>query len=142
MAGSASVLWSLAGLVGLLTVAPKIDQAVAPAASHEASDGLAIPRAPDGQFYTDARLNGTPVRMMVDPRATKVVLSGEDAARLGITPASGFTSISLPRLAIGNLEVERVEAVIAPELPVSLIGQSYLSRLAGYRVEREQLVLR
>ena len=136
------MLWTLAGLVGLVTVAPRIDQAVDTNRQGETSVGFAIQRAPDGQFYTDARLNGMTVRMMVDPGADRVLLSGDDAERLGIAAGPGFTPVTLPRLAVGSIEVERVEAVVAPELPVSLIGRSYLARLTGYRVESDRMLLR
>ncbi|HEY0115388.1 MAG TPA: retroviral-like aspartic protease family protein [Allosphingosinicella sp.] len=141
MAGSASLLWVAAGLVGLVTVAPELDRALEPGgASH--STGFAIARAPDGQFYTEAKAGDVPLRLLVDPGAETVLLSGEDAARMGLEVKPGFTPVTLPAIAVGPYEVQRVEAVIAPDLPVSLLGRSFLSRLAAVDVERERMVLR
>lgn len=136
------MLWVLAGLAGLVSVAPRLDQALQPGRADAATDGLAIPRAPDGQFYTDAQVGDAPVRMLIDPRADKVLLSGEDARRLGLGAGPGFAAVKLPKLAVGGIEVHQVEAVIAPDLPVSLLGQSYLNRIGAVRVESERMILR
>jgi aspartyl protease family protein len=141
MAGSASLLWVAAGLVGLVTVAPELDRALEPGGTSHSS-GFAIPRAPDGQFYTEAKAGDVPLRLLVDPGAETVLLSGEDAARMGLEVTPGFTPVTLPVIAVGPYEVQRVEAVIAPDLPVSLLGRSFLSRLAAVDVERERMVLR
>lgn len=139
MAGSASLLWSIAGLVGLVTVAPKLDEAVGPAPRQTA--GFAIERAPDGQFYADAKIGEAMVRMMVDPRADKVLLSGDDARILGIASDARFTPVTLERLSVGPYSIDGVEAVVAPDLPVSLLGRSYLARLKSVAVERERMIL-
>ena len=136
------MLWVLAGLAGLVSVAPRLDQALQSGIADASVDGVAIPRAPDGQFYTDARAGDAPIRMLIDPRADKVLLSGEDAQRLGLVPGPGFAAVTLPKLAVGGIEVHEVEAVIAPDLPVSLLGQSYLKRIGAVRVEAERMVLR
>ena len=44
---------------------------------------------PRGQYTTDALVDGSPVRMMVDTGATVVALSAATAARLGLVPMSG-----------------------------------------------------
>ena len=139
MAGSASLLWSLAGLIGLVTVAPKLDEAVGPAVAQSA--GFAIERAPDGQFYAETKIGEAAVRMMVDPRAEKVLLSGEDARLLGVASDARFTQVTLDRVSVGPYSIDRVEAIVAPDLPVSLLGQSFLARLKSVAVERERMIL-
>lgn len=136
------MLWILAGLVGLVTVAPGLDQAIEPGSAAESDGGFVIPRAPDGQFYTEARAGEQALRLMVDPGAEQVLISGTDAEQMGLEVKPGFTPVTLPKLAVGPFEVKQVEAVIAPDLPVSLLGRSYLSRLARLDVESERMVLR
>lgn len=142
MAGSASLLWVMAGLVGLVTVAPRLDEAIQPSPSTAIEGGFVIARAPDGQFYTQARTEGATFRLMVDPGAEQVLLSRADAESLGLEVKRGFTPVTLAKLSVGSFELERVEAVIAPDLPVSLLGRSYLSRLSNVDVASDRMVLR
>lgn len=142
MAGSGSLLWYAAGLVGLVSLTPALDQA-APAleSSTVAAGGFTIPRAPDGQFYTDVNIGQERVRMLVDPGASTVLLTPDDAARLAIDPGEGFTPVTLPTLALGPIGAASVEAVVAPDLPVSLLGRSFLDKVS-VSVDSEQMVLR
>ena len=140
MAGSASLLWVAAGLIGLMTVAPEIDRVVAAADAEQVSGGFAIPRAPDGQFYVDGKAGETPVRFLIDSGTDAVLLSGWDAQRLGIAPEAG--SVTLASLAIGPLEVREVTVQVAPDLPVSLLGRAFLSRHAAAEVLRDRMILR
>ena len=142
MAGSASLLWAIAGLVGLVTVAPTLDKAIESKASSPASGGFQIERSPDGQFYTDASAGQVAIRLMVDSGSDKVLLAGPDAERLGFPTDQGFTNVTLAELAVGPHRVRNVAAVIAPDLPVSLLGQSFLSRLSHVDLERDRMLLR
>lgn len=139
MAGSASVLWWAAGLIGLATVAPALDRAID---GRDASHGFAIPRAPDGQYYATGRSGATSFRLLVDPGAATVLLSAADARSLGFSPTAHFTPVRLETLAVGPYRLKGVDAVIAPDLPVSLLGRSYLDRLRGFEMQRDQLLLR
>ena len=141
MAGSASLLWVVAGLAGLLTVAPELDRAIEPATA-PAGGGFTIDRSPDGQFYTQAHAGGAALRLMVDPGAEQVLLSAPDAERLGLEVRPGFTPLTLPVLTVGPFQLQQVEAAIAPDLPVSLLGRSYLSRVGSWDVQGMRMVLR
>ncbi len=129
-----------AGLIGLATVLP--DLGSSSASPSAASGGYAIARAPDGQYYTDGRAGGATLRFLVDPGSDRVLIAGADAERMGLEVGPGFTPIVLPRLAVGPHERTQVAAVIAPDLPVSLLGRSFLSRLDGAAVEDGRMVLR
>lgn len=137
MAGSASLLWVAAGLIGLATVAPRIDRAVTE--PDVQVEGFVIPRAPDGQFYIDARAGDVPVRFLVDNGIDEVLLTADDATRLGLDPSGPLT---LPTVAIGPAVLPDVTVRIAPDLPVSLIGRAFLSRTANAEIRRDRLVLR
>ena len=142
MAGSGSLLWYAAGLVGLVSLTPALDKAApAPQSSQRAAGGFTILRAPDGQFYTDVNIGAERVRMLVDPGASTVLLTPDDAARLGIHSGDGFTPVTLPTLAIGPIGAASIDAVVAPDLPVSLLGRAFLDKVS-VSVDSERMVLR
>ncbi len=116
-------------------------------------------RAPDGQYYFDTSIGGGSggVRMMFDTGASMVMLRAEDAARAGIM-ASGLdysyairtangtadaAMVTLDSLRVGEVTRWGVTALVSRpgKLPVSLLGQSFMSKLSGYRFERGELVL-
>jgi aspartyl protease family protein len=111
-------------------------------------------RGPDGHFYADAQVNGATVRFMVDTGASVVVLTPEDAQRAGIQlPSERSTAmgvggpievipVTIDRIAIGGIEGRGVQAAVAEELPVSLLGQSYLSRVGSVEIRGDTMVLR
>jgi aspartyl protease family protein len=139
MAGSASFVLVAAGLVGLATFAPTIDEVLADSGAERPAGSLAIPRAPDGQFYFEARSGGTTIRFLVDSGIEDIVLSGEDATRAGL---EGAGPSRLSSLSVGTRELSQVPARVAPDLPVSLIGRSYLVRTAGAHFTRDEMLLR
>lgn len=114
-----------------------------------------LTRAEGGHFYADAYVNGQRVRFMVDTGASRVVLSYEDAGRIGLDPASldytmavstaaGLTmnaAVKLDYVMIGELRIEGVKAAVAKPgmMDGSLLGMSYLERLDGYRIEGNTL---
>ncbi len=138
MAGSASLLWVIAAVVGFATVAPNLERIADIREEREAAGGFAIPRAPDGQFYVEGRIGDAPTRFLVDQGADSVILTAADAERLGISPGS---SVTLPSLAIGPVQAREVVATVSPDLPVSLLGRSFLGRVA-VDVRRDRMVLR
>ncbi len=143
MAGSIPLLWIAAGLIGLVSVAPQIEEVVdASASGAEAADGFSIPRAGDGQFYTEGRAGEITLRFLVDEGSDTVLLAGPDAARLGIAAGPGVEPVTIKRLAVGPHEFTDVQAVVAPDLPVSLLGRSFLDRLGGADVRGDRMVLR
>jgi clan AA aspartic protease (TIGR02281 family) len=115
-------------------------------------------RARDGSFGFDAVVNGTHLPMLFDTGATVVALRAEDVGRFGITvpnlvysakvkTANGVSDaapIIIDTLTVGNITQRHVVGYVAKEgvLPRNLLGQSFLTRLAGYNVENNQLVLK
>jgi aspartyl protease family protein len=98
---------------------------------------------PDGQFRVDAMVNGTPMMFIVDTGATNVVLTPQDAKRLGYAPrdldfSESYTTangsvmgapIVLPEIVTGPIHMDDVAASVdgAP-MPGSLLGVSFLDR--------------
>lgn len=122
------MLWGVAGLIGLATVAPRIDQAVS-APDAAANAGFVVPRAPDGQYYAEGRIGSLTVRFLIDGDGDRVVLAAEDARRIGLDPSPGITLV--PALAIGPAIARNVSVRVTADLPVSLIGRGFLTRHAG-----------
>ena len=116
-----------------------------------------LSRSGDSHFYADADIDGTNIRVMVDSGASIVALTRRDAEAIGIDvdrlPITGtartaggdvpMRTVMLDSVDIDGVEVRRVEAaVIDADLGVSLLGQSYLSRLAAVNVEGDTMTLR
>lgn len=117
-----------------------------------------IRKRSDGHFMVKTEADGVPLSMLVDTGASTVVLKPADAQRLGINierlrygvpvqTANGTTyaaSVRLSRLAIGNIVLEDVDALVAKPgtLKDNLLGMSFLSRLRSYEFTSEYLTLR
>lgn len=117
---------------------------------------IVLPRAFDGHFYATLKMNGQPVDFMVDTGASNIVLTKEDAARIGVdVNALSFYG----RAMSANGEVRTAPARIAKvellgvqdfgvevwvnegEMPRSLLGNDYLQRFERIEISRDQLVL-
>jgi aspartyl protease family protein len=122
----------------------------------EGRDAHEVARSSDGLFYVQARVNGRPVRFLVDTGASVVVLTRADAARLGvplgggaggqIETAAGRTRMdwaTLDAVELAGRDLGGVRAAVVQEgLGVSLLGQDVLSRLDAVTIEGDRLRLR
>jgi aspartyl protease family protein len=114
-----------------------------------------IARDSQGQFHLEVDVSGESVRFLVDTGADVVALTEDDADRLGLKPdpseyrpmlqtASG-TGVAAPveidRLTIGGHELTDIAAVVVPDLPVSLLGQSALRRLGSVTLQGDRLII-
>ncbi|MCJ2180414.1 retropepsin-like aspartic protease family protein [Novosphingobium album (ex Hu et al. 2023)] len=121
-----------------------------------AGDGTVLERAGDGHFYVDASVEYRSTRFLVDTGASIIVLTGSDARAIGldwndsdlapIGRGAGGTvygvRVRLERVELGGIEVHDVDAAIIPQgLDVSLLGQSFLTRLSGVRIEGDRMIL-
>lgn len=120
---------------------------VLPRQSIEATGEIRLPRAADGHYYLTLDVGGTPINFMADTGASQVVLSLDDARRLGFAPeqlafigeartANGIVrtaQVSLDTVSLGPHRDTRISAVVNEgDLDISLLGMSYLGR---YRIE-------
>jgi aspartyl protease family protein len=120
-------------------------------------DALEITAGAHGHFVLEAEIDGTPVRFLVDTGASDVVLSPRDAERLGFKretlsftklyrTANGMVRgapVRLGRVRVGPILIEDVRASVnGAEMDRSLLGMSFLSRLGGYEVRGDRLILR
>jgi aspartyl protease family protein len=131
-------------------------QAAVPHANLQPAAGATIPKAADGHYWADGQMNGAKVRFLVDTGATAVALTPADARRLGfdvrtltyssrVVTAAGSAraaSVKLASLTVAGARLENVDAlVIEKGLDTSLLGMTYLGRLASFQATRQALIL-
>jgi aspartyl protease family protein len=138
---------------------PKPAQSQTPAiASQRTSVGeVVLGRAADGHFYAAGDADGAAVKFLIDTGASVVALTEDDAERLGqywhpgelkvvgrgVNGTVQGKQIVVKRLAIGDLSAVNVPAVIIPEgLHVSLLGQSFLSRVGSVSIAENRMTLK
>lgn len=108
-----------------------------------------------GHFITTGAINGNTVRFLVDTGASSVVLSSQEARRLGINYLAGaraFTQtangvvpvyrIKLDTVRVGDITANNVDADVieGDKLPLALLGMSFLNRMDMKR-DGEKMVL-
>jgi aspartyl protease family protein len=137
------------------SAAPEVAAEAEPAMPNS-SRFVRIKAESDGHFYVEAIVNFRPVRLMVDTGATVVALRQSDAASAGIRvhasdfqypvqTANGVTKAAealLDRVIVTDIEVGAVRALILPDdqLTVSLLGGSFLGKLARFEVQNGTLI--
>lgn len=117
---------------------------------------IIVPQRGDGHFYLTLDINNVPVEFVVDTGASQVVLSKQDATKIGLDPnslrysgiaqtANGAVRtarVSLDQVALGNIIDDGLGAVVN-EGPMdgSLLGMTYLSRYDRIEIRDNELVL-
>lgn len=131
------------------------EQAMSTARDDNASAVVTLKADGQGHFFTNGIVNGSSLRFVVDTGATLVSLSAADAVRAGIQyrkgvpgmvlTANGPTQvwrIKLDTLQIGDISVHEVDAAVhAVDLPIALLGMSFLNRMEMNR-DGETMTLR
>lgn len=128
-----------------------------PATERTLGRKVLIKVGPHGHFNGEFRLNGRRVDAIVDTGATLVAINRSMARQIGIpiaaqdfkytvNTANGkarAASATIARLQIGRITIEDVKAVVLEDsaLTGTLIGASFLNRLAKYQVENGALLL-
>ncbi len=101
---------------------------------------LVLKRHSSGHYLSAGKINSVPVNFLVDTGATVVAISDDLARRIGlrfgarrtVETANGRTSgyeTVLDRVAVGGLQLQRVRAVILPQMRTRgrvLLGMSFL----------------
>lgn len=117
---------------------------------------IILPRAYDGHFYATLLMNGQPVDFVIDTGASNIVLTKEDAARVGVEldalrffgramTANGEVRTAPARIATVELmgvQDYGVEVWVNDgEMPGSLLGNDYLQRFDKIEISRDRLIL-
>lgn len=162
MAGAAGLLaLNYAGDLDQMSRAEPLLAAAAPerpAASAGERRSLAINADYRGHYIVHPSVDNYRIKMMVDTGASVVALTAADARALGIKAdasarkvtlatangtVTGFRTL-LREIRLGDIIVRNVDAVVLPEraLAISLLGNSFLSKLQGYEVQTGRMELR
>ena len=113
-----------------------------------------IPMAIDGHFWVEGRVNGVPVKFLVDSGATMTTIDRETAIRAGISVSprpnqfvrtgNGIIRVSSGRaqqLEVGGIRRRDVGMQVADNDNLNVLGMNFLSSLSRWGVEGRWLVL-
>ena len=129
---------------------------IAPVTAPAAPTAATIMKASDGHYWANGVVNGATVRFLVDTGASTVALTAADARHLGIdtsglkfryrvVTASGEArgaAVKLANVTVAGARLENVDALIIDRgLETSLLGMTYLGRLASFQATRQSLIL-
>ncbi|MDX8349777.1 TIGR02281 family clan AA aspartic protease [Cognatiyoonia sp. IB215446] len=153
-----AAIWALIfiGVIGAYGLWEDISGDVAARQTVMDDGQIAVPRSPDGHYYLTLDLNDVPIRFVVDTGASQVVLSQDDARRIGIDPdtlsyfgaaqtANGVVrtaSVEIASVAIGPMQDRNVPAVVnGGAMDESLLGMTYLGLYDRIEIANGELVL-
>ncbi len=120
-------------------------------------DGLIVHRSKDGHFWLRAYANDVPIRMMVDTGASNVVLSPDDAKRIGYDlleldfngvadTANGqvaYARTELDKMSLGNMHFRNVPITVnGTKMSGSLLGLSVLNEFSSVEFRGDMMILR
>jgi aspartyl protease family protein len=113
-----------------------------------------IPMAIDGHFWVEGRVNGIPVKFLVDSGATMTTIDRATAVRAGVPVSpqadqfvrtgNGIIRVATGRardLQIGGISRQDVGLQVADHDELNVLGMNYLSSLSRWGVEGRWLVL-
>ena len=110
-------------------------------ARFQGEDSVVVDRQLDGHYYLTLEVNDVPVPFMIDTGASEMVLTREDAARVGLSEgdlnfigrantANGIVRtapVRLDEVRLGQISDQNVYAVVNDgEMTQSLLGMGYL----------------
>ena len=150
-----ALMVALGVVIGLAwpTDGPPAQAAPAP---HGERRETVLEREANGHFYVHAKVNGELVRFIVDTGASGVALTEEDARRVGIPFASDEYTyvgegaggpvrgklVTIREIDVDGKTVDNVPGAILEGGELSLLGQSYLSRMGEVQMRGDYMVLR
>lgn len=115
-----------------------------------------IAKADDGHFWATAEINGVRRHMLIDSGATDTAISSAtataakldlDESPFGSVLSTANGSVAVTRSTVGNLKVGSIDThdlpvVVSPAFgDTDVLGMNFLSRLKGWRVEGDTLIL-
>lgn len=153
-----AAVWGLifVGVIAVVGMWSDIRNTVTPRQQIGAAGEIVLPRQPNGHYYLTLDVNDVPVDFVVDTGASQIVLSQEDAARVGIDPASlrylGLANTAngqvrtapvwLDRVSLGGLQDFDVPAVVNDgQMDGSLLGMTYLDSFDTIQIRNGELIL-
>lgn len=144
------------GAVAVIGLWEDVQRTTSPLQSSAGAGQIEVPRARDGHYYLTLTINNVPVDFVVDTGATQVVLTNEDARRVGLDPdnlaylGSAQTANGTVRIAQVTLDHVQLEditdrnlraSVNGGDLFESLLGMDYLNRFSRIEITGGRLIL-
>ena len=144
------------GAIAIIGMWPEIQRTITPRQSVVNGTTIVLPRARDGHYYLTLDINNVPVEFVVDTGASQVVLTQDDAKRIGLNPSSlsylGTAStangtvrtaaVRLDTVSLGAITDTSVRAVVNDgQMFGSLLGMTYLSNFDSITIKDGQLIL-
>ncbi|MEO9131837.1 MAG: TIGR02281 family clan AA aspartic protease [Sphingomonas sp.] len=128
----------------------------APAPAEDVPVDTVLDRSAGGHFLAVADVNGEPVRFVVDTGADTVALTMEDATRAHVAfnqaefevvgkGASGDVRgqvVHIDNMVLDGKRATDVTAVVLEGSSISLLGHTYLRRLANVQIQGDKMTLR
>ena len=148
----------LMGVVALVTSLQDIRQSDKSMSFQKSENGsIIIPKEVDGHYHLTLTINDRTIDFLVDTGASDIVLTRQDAARVGFDPdrldywGTANTANGTVRLATVRLETVRLADLVdrnilasvndAP-MEKSLLGMRYLSRFRAIEMTKNQMILK
>lgn len=143
-------------IASLASKKPRTEQPPAPIKPETNNSALIFDRGAGGHFFVQALVDGVMIDFIVDTGASVVVLSPNDAERLGLQfskddytwqyqSANGVgyaAPIEVNSLSLGAATAHDVPAVVIQQpMTHSLLGQSFLRNLTNFQVQGDQLII-
>lgn len=153
-----ALLWGVifVGMTMIIAAWDDVSRQFSPQQASFQGDTVEVFKGSDNHFHLTVRVNTVPVEFLVDTGATDVVLTQEDAGRVGLDPgslayigtastANGTVPIAPVRLdlvELGDIRDTNVRASVnGGEMQGSLLGMSYLSRFQSIEIRQDRLIL-
>ena len=146
------------GLVAIVASWQDIRQSGQTMSFQQSEDSaIIIPKEIDGHFHLTLTINDRPIDFLVDTGASDIVLTREDAARVGFDPnrldywGMANTANGTVRLATIRLETVRLGEFIDKNIRASvnkapmeksLLGMRYLSKFRAIEISNDQMILK
>lgn len=117
---------------------------------------LTVARARDGHFWVAVTLEGQTIPMMVDTGATQIVLSPDDARRIGFDPESlvysgtastangpvPYATVRDVSVAVGDVPLGSMNVTVnGADIQGSLLGMRLLERFSSVEIKGDQMIL-
>ena len=153
-----AAIWALifVGVIGAYGLWEDISKDVNPRQAIINDSTVAVPRGADGHYHLTLQIDGAAVEFVVDTGASQMVLSQQDAKRIGIDPAllnySGSANtangvvrtapVMLSEVILGGITDRNIPAVVnGGAMDASLLGMTYLGLYDRIEISNGELVL-
>jgi aspartyl protease family protein len=153
-----AAIWALifVGVIGAYGLWEDISKDVNPRQAVINDSTVTVPRGNDGHYHLTLQIDGAAVEFVVDTGASQMVLSQQDAKRIGIDPASLNYSgsantangvvrtapVTLSEVILGGITDRNIPAVVnGGAMDASLLGMTYLGLYDRIEISNGELVL-